>query len=86
MGERGVTARGEPCDREPGTQWRCSRCRKLLAIVRGDRLHIRLARGHEFLVGFPATTSCRHCETLNEIQGCAAGTARSGGGGVTAAS
>lgn len=55
---------GEPAG---GRQWRCSRCRKLLAIVRGDRLHISFARGHEYLVGFPATTACRHCKTLNEI-------------------
>ncbi len=48
--------------------WRCSKCRKLLAVLRGDRLHIRFARGHEYLVGFPATSVCRSCRTLNELR------------------
>lgn len=48
-------------------EWRCSRCGKLLAVVRGERLHIRFARGHEYLVGFPVTGVCRGCGTLNEL-------------------
>lgn len=48
--------------------WRCTRCGKLLAVLRGDRLHIRFARGHEYLVGFPATSVCRSCRTLNELR------------------
>jgi len=48
-------------------EWRCIRCRKLLAVVRGERLHIRFARGHEYLVGFPVTSVCRNCGTLNEL-------------------
>ena len=47
-------------------EWRCSRCDKLLGIVRDGRLHLRFARGHEYLVGFPATSVCRGCRTLNE--------------------
>ena len=50
-------------------EWRCSHCGKLLGIVRDDRLHLRFARGHEYLVGFPATGVCRGCRTLNEASG-----------------
>ncbi|MFH1689271.1 MAG: hypothetical protein ABIE42_03430 [Candidatus Eisenbacteria bacterium] len=49
-------------------EWRCTRCDKLLAVVRGERLHIRFARGHEYLVGFPVTSVCRNCGTLNELR------------------
>jgi phage FluMu protein Com len=49
-------------------EWRCTRCDKLLARIDGDRLHIRFARGHEYLVGFPATSVCRSCRTLNELR------------------
>jgi len=48
-------------------EWRCTRCGKLLGLVEGERLHIRFARGHEYLVGFPATSVCRNCRTLNEV-------------------
>jgi phage FluMu protein Com len=50
-------------------EWRCTHCGKLLAVMRGDRLHIRLARRHEYLVGFPVTSVCRNCGTLNEVRG-----------------
>ena len=50
-------------------EWRCTGCGKLLAVLRGDRLHIRFARGHEYLVGFPVTGVCRNCRTLNELCG-----------------
>lgn len=48
-------------------EWRCSRCGKKLGNLRNGRLHLRFARGHEYLVGFPATSVCRGCRTLNEI-------------------
>jgi phage FluMu protein Com len=48
-------------------EWRCSHCDKLLGIVCERRLHLRFARGHEYLVGFPATSVCRGCRTLNEF-------------------
>lgn len=48
-------------------EWRCTSCGKLLGVLNRDRLHIRFARGHEYLVGFPATTVCRGCRTLNEL-------------------
>jgi hypothetical protein len=48
-------------------EWRCSRCGKLLGVVCEGRLHLRFARGHEYLVGFPATCVCRSCRTLNEL-------------------
>jgi hypothetical protein len=34
---------------------------------REGRLHLRFARGHEYLVGFPATSVCRSCRTVNEF-------------------
>lgn len=49
-------------------EWRCIRCNKLLAVIDGDRLHIRFARGHEYLVGYPVTSVCRSCRTLNELR------------------
>jgi phage FluMu protein Com len=49
-------------------EWRCSRCGKLLGVLKGRRLHIRLSRSHEYLVGFPVTGVCRSCQTLNEIR------------------
>lgn len=48
-------------------EWRCTRCGKLLGMLEGERIHIRFARGHEYLVGFPATSVCRSCRTLNEV-------------------
>lgn len=48
-------------------EWRCRRCGKLLGMVRDGRLHLRFTRGHEYLVGFPATGTCRSCRTLNEL-------------------
>ncbi len=48
-------------------EWRCARCGKLLGLLRDGRLHLRFARGHEYLVGFPATSVCRGCRTLNEV-------------------
>jgi len=51
------------------TEWRCSQCNKLLGVLRDGRLHLRFARGHEYLVGFPATSVCRTCRTLNELKG-----------------
>jgi len=49
-------------------EWRCTRCGKLLGRFKGERLHISFARGHEYLVGFPATSVCRGCRTLNEVR------------------
>lgn len=48
------------------SDWRCTRCNKLLGIYRDRRMHLRFARGHEYLVGFPAQAICRGCSTLNE--------------------
>lgn len=46
--------------------WRCTRCDKLLGVYRDGRMHLRFARAHEFLVGFPVVATCRGCGTLNE--------------------
>lgn len=48
-------------------EWRCSRCGKLLGVIEDSRLHIQFARGHKYIVGTPAHTVCRCCETLNEL-------------------
>ncbi len=50
------------------SEWRCTRCDKLLGVCRAGRMHLRFARGHEYFVGFPVTAICRCCGTLNEIQ------------------
>lgn len=47
-------------------EWRCTRCEKLLGVCRGGRMHLRFARGHEYLVGFPVQATCRGCGTLNQ--------------------
>ncbi len=49
-------------------EWRCVGCGKLLGVHHGDRLHLRFAQGHEFLVGLPVTGTCRGCGTLNEFR------------------
>jgi hypothetical protein len=54
------------------SEWRCTRCGKLLGVIEDARLHIRFSRGHEYLVGLPATGVCRSCQTLNEIVGATA--------------
>lgn len=51
-----------------GREWRCTQCGKLLGVFEGERLHIRFARGHEYLVGLPTTGACRCCRTLNELR------------------
>lgn len=47
-------------------EWRCTRCDKLLGVCRDGRMHLRFARGHEYLVGFPVQAICRGCGTLNQ--------------------
>ncbi len=48
-------------------EWRCSRCGKLLGLISKARIHLRFARGHEYLAGLPVTATCRGCGTLNEL-------------------
>jgi len=48
-------------------EWRCSHCGKLLGIIRDERIHLKFARGHEYIVGFPGISVCRSCRTLNEV-------------------
>lgn len=47
-------------------EWRCIRCSKLLGVSQDGRMHLRFARGHEYLVGFPVQATCRGCGTLNQ--------------------
>ncbi|MBB1493238.1 hypothetical protein H5395_17425 [Paracoccus sp. MC1854] len=46
--------------------WRCTGCGKLLGIRRDGLMHLSFARGHEYLVSYPATATCRGCGTLNQ--------------------
>ena len=57
-------------------EWRCHHCAKLLGHLRDGRLHLRPVRGHSYLVGLPATTVCRGCQTLNELASATSATAR----------
>jgi hypothetical protein len=50
----------------PPSEWRCTGCDKLLGVRREGRMHIRFARAHEYLAGFPVTATCRGCGTLNQ--------------------
>lgn len=50
------------------TEWRCTKCGKLLGVREGDQLHIRFARGHEYLVGYPIIGTCRNCNSLNNLR------------------
>lgn len=47
-------------------KWRC-KCGKLFGVLDGGRLHIRFARGYQYVVGFPVSTVCRDCGALNEL-------------------
>lgn len=49
-------------------EFRCSCCNKLLGIRVADRMHLRFARSHEYLTGYPVTATCRGCGTLNEAR------------------
>ena len=45
--------------------WRCACCGKVLGVRLKKQMHVRFARGHEYLVGFPVAATCRRCGTLN---------------------
>lgn len=55
--------------RVPQVRWECTCCGKLLGTIDGGRLHLKIARGREYLAGFPATCACPRCGTLNEYTG-----------------
>lgn len=48
-------------------EWRCTRCGKLLGVLREGGLHLRFTGGHEYLVTLPGTCTCRGCRALNTI-------------------
>ena len=50
-----------------GGEWRCEACGKLLGMVKGKRVHIRIARRQEYIVSGPASAVCRGCGQLNEL-------------------
>ena len=45
--------------------WRCAGCARLLGILRDGQLHIRFARGHEYIAALPTSCICRQCGALN---------------------
>jgi DNA-directed RNA polymerase subunit RPC12/RpoP len=47
--------------------WLCTHCGKKLGITRNGRMHVKIARGHEYFAGFPVTGICGRCGTLNEL-------------------
>lgn len=49
-------------------EWRCTQCDKLLGVCRDGQMHLRFARSHEYLVGFPVVATCRGCGTLNKAE------------------
>lgn len=51
---------------DSANDWSCTCCGKLLGVRRSGLMHISFARGHEYLVSFPATATCRGCGTLNQ--------------------
>ena len=55
---------------ENSFKWRCRGCQRLLAVIDGDRVEIRLARGHQYLASLPVTCACSNprCNALNELQ------------------
>ncbi|GGE82647.1 hypothetical protein H1W37_03605 [Stappia taiwanensis] len=63
-GSRTVAEKNTP--KASGADWRCTRCDKLLGVRRDGQLHLRFARGHEYLVSLPAVATCRGCGTLNK--------------------
>jgi len=48
-------------------EWRCIKCGKLLGIIKDARIHLKFSRGYDYLVGYPATTVCPGCRSLNEL-------------------
>ena len=48
------------------SEWRCTSCDKLLGVCRDGGMHLRFARKHEYIVGFPVVANCRGCGTLNQ--------------------
>ena len=51
--------------RPQGEDWLCSYCGKLLGVIHGHDVHIRLARRHEYVASLPASAICKGCGTLN---------------------
>ena len=53
------------------SEWRCRGCERLLGVIDGDRVEIRLARGHQYRVAMPVTGVCSNprCNTLNVLDG-----------------
>lgn len=62
---RNATARRIGRTAGTSSDWRCSCCGKLLGVRRDGLMHLRFQRGHEYLVSYPATATCRDCGVLN---------------------
>lgn len=61
----GQTDGAQTIPRTTTPEFRCTYCEKLLGVRMDDRMHLRFARGHEYIVGFPVQATCRSCRTLN---------------------
>jgi len=46
------------------SDWRCSRCAKLLGVRGRGKLHI-CVHGHDYTVSFPVEAVCRGCGCFN---------------------
>ena len=57
------------CVSRPASDWRCTRCDKLLGVCRDGRMHLRFSHGHEYFTGLPVEAICRGCTTLNRFSG-----------------
>ena len=51
---------------DTSADWRCNSCGKLLGMRRDGLMHLSFARGHEYLVSYPVTATCRRCGALNQ--------------------
>ncbi len=58
-----------PALSDASSDWRCTSCNRLLGIFRSGQLHIRFARGHQYLAALPTSCICRSCGTLNRSCG-----------------
>jgi hypothetical protein len=47
--------------------WLCRRCERVIAFRDGNRIHLRFSHQHEVFAATPASATCRHCRTLNEL-------------------
>jgi hypothetical protein len=62
-----LTDRGSAVTHFDG-KWLCHTCQKVLGVFHRGRLHLKFARGYEYIVGLPVSGVCYGCRTLNEVR------------------